>query len=142
MAMGLKLTRFLCAKPPERTIKLSLVSAIACLYTTWRLAGLECERVSAHLRHGRFERGLTALERACTLVVIADALVDVVGQQSPGAPLAIVCRRLLAHIEHWLEEARRELPMAASYLCNTAIGADGELRATLRRLICFISQTN
>jgi hypothetical protein len=44
-------------------------------------------------------------------------------------------------IEHWIEEARRELPRAASYLCNMATG-DKELSATLKTLKLAISQTN
>jgi hypothetical protein len=128
-------------KQPERGLEISPISAITCLYATWRLAGLECERVSTYLRHGRWKQSLASFERACALVAATDTLVDVVRQQPLNVPLIVVRARLLATIEHWLMEARHELPMAASYLCNKTTG-DQELSTRLEKLKLFISQTN
>jgi hypothetical protein len=131
----------LLSKQLQNALKFSLISATACLYTTWHLAGLECERASAHLRHGRWKQSLVSFERACILVMLTDTLVDVVSQHSSHGPLIATRRRLLAAIEHWLEEAQRELPRVASYLCDLAIG-DEKLNASIMRLRLFISPVN
>jgi len=128
-------------RQPESAFKISLISATACLYTTWHLAGLECERASAHLRRGRWKQSLVSFERACILVMLTDTLLDVVSQHSSHGPLAATRRRLLVAIEHWLEEARQELPTVASHLCDLAVG-DERLNASIMRLQLFITPMN
>ena len=66
---------------------------------------------------------------------------DEVGQHASDAPLAAVRSQLLATIERWLEEARRELPKVASCLCN-ATAVDEEIGARLEEWRLFISQAN
>lgn len=131
----------LFSKQPEGTLQISIISAISCLYTTWRLAGLECERASTHLRHGRLRQSLASFERACILVMLTDTLVDIASRHSSHGPLAATRRRMLAVIERWLEEARRELPRAADCLRNLAAD-DKELSAMIMRSESLISRTN
>lgn len=138
------LSRLACishAERPGSTSGIAFISATACLFTTWHLAGLECVRLSTHLRHRRFDQSLASFERACILVMITDTLIDEVRLHSSDAPLAAVRKQLLAAIVHWLEEARRELPKVASCLGN-AITGDKEVSARLEELNLFISQTN
>lgn len=131
----------LFSKQREGGLQISIISAIACLYTTWRLAGLECERASTHLRHGRQRQSLASFERACILVMLTDTLVDVVSRHDSYGPLATTRRQMLAVIERWLEEARRELPRAADCLRNWAAD-DNELSAMIMRAESLISRTN
>jgi hypothetical protein len=128
----------------KRSGRLSRISALACLYTTWRFAGLECERMSMHLERGHFGRSLASFERTCILVTATDALVDIVGHcaaDAADAPLITARRRLLVEIEHWLGDARCELSKVATCLCGTGTG-NMELDAKIGRLRWLILQTN
>jgi hypothetical protein len=138
---GFRLACIFHTRRPGRTSGIAFIAGAACLFATWRLAGLECIRLSTHLRHRRFQQSLASFERACVLVVITDALVDEVGQHSSDAPLAAGRGQLLAAIERWLEEARRELPKVASCLCS-ATAVDEEIGARLEGWRVFISQAN
>ena len=118
------------------------ISALSALYTTWRLAGLECERAGAFLQRKRFGQGLVSLESACTLVVLTDAMIDVVNHYSSAMPPTLEWRRTVAEIECWLADARQELPSAASFLCQCAADTDGKVHEALDELMLYISQTN
>jgi hypothetical protein len=85
---------------------------------------------------------LVSFERACVLVVTADVLIGVTGRYFSSVPLAGVSGWLFEKIEHWLEDARSELPMAAQYLSDMAIDTDGNVRARLQALTSSLSQTN
>jgi hypothetical protein len=118
------------------------ISTIACLYSAWILAGLECERLSAVLQRRHFKRSLTSFERACILVVTTDVLVGVASRHSSKTPLADTPRWLFSRIGRWVEDARLELPRAAQFLSSMSIDTDGEVRAKLQALTTSLLQAN
>jgi len=111
-------------EPSAARSSVSAASAISCLYRHWRTAGLELERLARELTRKRFEEALGALERACISVRIAGDLVGVIERvpcEHSGFTQARDLRMaLVAEVIPWLEEARRELPAAASVLCSAA----------------------
>jgi hypothetical protein len=114
------------------------VSAVACLYREWRVAGRELERLARGLTRRQLHEGLRALERACVSLRITEGLVELVAREHAAEPGAadLLRRELLAEIGPWLEAARRELPAAATMLCSfvTDAASGDAAAAALRQL--------
>lgn len=114
----------------------SAVSAVACLYREWRIAGRELERLARALTRRHFHEGLRSLEQGCTSIRIAGGLVELVEREYAAGPAGRLRRDLLAEIRPWLAAARHELPAAAAHLCTLVADPAGRDRVTaaLRQL--------
>lgn len=114
------------------------ISAVACLYREWRIAGREVERLSRALTRRHFYEGLRALDQACVSLRYLGEMFEMVARQDAVEEAAAntLRRELLAEILPWLEAARQELPAAAAFLCTliTDTASRDAAAAALRKL--------
>jgi hypothetical protein len=130
-----RLSSYLKGELPSAPLDITAVSTITSLYVTWLRAGSACEHLSICLRCGITDRGVALFGHACALVRLTDVLLGVVRQQPSRAPLVAQLRKdLLSTIASWLEDARRELPIAARHLRTISSGSSDEISAALRQL--------